>query len=119
MGSIIHAGVTIGSESVIEPGSVVIKGTKIPIGEVWGGNPAKLIRQLTDTELKSLQDQIVAQKALSMLHRAEHSKSPQTHYEFYRIRQLVPPTVVKSEPTQVANFFFFCSYSAFSFNFFQ
>lgn len=43
-GSIILSGVTIGANSVIAAGSVVVK--NIPSNEVWGGNPAKYIKTL-------------------------------------------------------------------------
>ena len=42
--SIILKGVTIGEKSVIGAGSVVTK--DVPDGEIWGGNPAKLIRKI-------------------------------------------------------------------------
>ena len=38
---IILKGVTIGADSVIAAGSVVVK--SVPAGEIWGGNPAKFI----------------------------------------------------------------------------
>lgn len=41
---IILKGVTIGENSVVGAGSVVTK--SIPSNEIWGGNPAKLIRRL-------------------------------------------------------------------------
>jgi acetyltransferase-like isoleucine patch superfamily enzyme len=42
--SIILKGVTIGAKSIVAAGSVVSK--SIPDGEIWGGNPAKYIRDL-------------------------------------------------------------------------
>ncbi|MEA2012234.1 MAG: acyltransferase [Verrucomicrobiota bacterium] len=45
---IILKGVTIGKESVVGAGSVVAK--SIPPGEIWGGNPAKFIKKLTNKE---------------------------------------------------------------------
>jgi len=42
--AIIMKGVTIGRESVIAAGAVVVK--SVPPGEIWGGNPAKFIRAL-------------------------------------------------------------------------
>lgn len=44
--SIILKGVTIGEESIIGAGSVVTK--NVPDGEIWGGNPAKLIGKVTN-----------------------------------------------------------------------
>jgi len=37
-------GVTVGARSVIGAGAIVTK--SVPPGEIWGGNPAKLIRKL-------------------------------------------------------------------------
>lgn len=42
--SIINKGVTIGDGAIIAAGSVVVK--DIPAWEVWGGNPAKFIKQI-------------------------------------------------------------------------
>lgn len=44
--SIILKGVTIGENSIIAAGSVVTK--SIPDNEIWGGNPAKLIREINN-----------------------------------------------------------------------
>jgi len=41
--TIILKGVNIGAKSIVAAGSVVVK--SIPSGEVWGGNPAKFIRE--------------------------------------------------------------------------
>lgn len=43
-GTIVLKGVTIGSRSIIGAGSVVTH--SIPEGEIWAGNPAKLIRKV-------------------------------------------------------------------------
>ena len=43
---IILKGVTIGKRAVIGAGSVVTK--SVPDGEIWAGNPAKLIRKLDE-----------------------------------------------------------------------
>ncbi|MEM8705071.1 MAG: acyltransferase [Actinomycetota bacterium] len=41
---IVHKGVTIGQDSVIAAGSIVTK--DVPPGQIWGGAPAKFIRDL-------------------------------------------------------------------------
>jgi acetyltransferase-like isoleucine patch superfamily enzyme len=41
--ALILKGVTIGDEAVVAAGSVVTK--NVPSGEIWGGNPAKPLRQ--------------------------------------------------------------------------
>lgn len=42
---IINKGITIGDRSIVAAGSVVVK--SIPADEIWGGNPAKLIKKIT------------------------------------------------------------------------
>ena len=43
---IISKGITIGARSIVAAGSVVVK--SIPSDEVWGGNPAKFIKKLSN-----------------------------------------------------------------------
>lgn len=43
---IISKGITIGARSIVAAGSVVVK--SIPPDEVWGGNPAKFIKKLSN-----------------------------------------------------------------------
>ncbi|WP_298453633.1 hypothetical protein [uncultured Prevotella sp.] len=42
---IINKGITIGDRSIVAAGSVVVK--SIPEDEIWGRNPAKLIKKIT------------------------------------------------------------------------
>ena len=42
--AIILKGVSIGERSIVASGSIVTK--SIPVDQVWGGNPAKFIRNL-------------------------------------------------------------------------
>lgn len=43
-------GCVIGDDAIIEPGSVVAPFTRIPPGEVWGGNPARFRRKRDDID---------------------------------------------------------------------
>ena len=56
MGSIILDGVEIGSETIIGAGSLVPPGKKIPSGVLAMGSPARVVRELTAEEKKSLMD---------------------------------------------------------------
>jgi acetyltransferase-like isoleucine patch superfamily enzyme len=44
--SIVLKGVTIGENSIIGSGSVVTK--SIPANQIWAGNPAKIIRNISE-----------------------------------------------------------------------
>jgi len=53
-GAIIGQGAEIGKLSMIAAGAVVLPGTKVPTGELWGGNPAIKMRDLTAADKASL-----------------------------------------------------------------
>jgi FkbH-like protein len=46
--ALVTMGCTIGADAVIEPGAVVPPFSSVPAGEVWGGNPARLLRRRDD-----------------------------------------------------------------------
>ncbi|BCL61016.1 N-acetyltransferase [Desulfomarina profundi] len=45
-GATILCGITVGSDSIVGAGSVVVR--DIPAGEIWVGNPAKFLRRITE-----------------------------------------------------------------------
>jgi len=47
---IIGEGAVVESKTILESGTVVPPYARIPSGQVWGGNPAKYVRDLTETE---------------------------------------------------------------------
>lgn len=53
-GSIISHGCRICKGSVITPGSILLPNVKVPKGEVWGGIPARKIRDVTDNDRGNL-----------------------------------------------------------------
>ena len=54
-GAIIQKGTIIESHCVIAAGSVVLSGTFIPTKQLWAGNPAKYIRDVTDEEMEHIE----------------------------------------------------------------
>ncbi|SNS33922.1 Carbonic anhydrase or acetyltransferase, isoleucine patch superfamily [Anaerovirgula multivorans] len=54
MGAIILDGAEVGNQTIIGAGSLVPPGKKIPSGVLAMGSPAKVIRELTEEEKKSL-----------------------------------------------------------------
>ena len=55
MGAIVMAGCLVEKNSIVGAGSVVVKGTHIKSGEVWGGIPAKKIK---DVDANLLEDEV-------------------------------------------------------------
>ena len=53
VGAIIMPGVQVGDNSVVLPGSVVTMKTQIPPNEVWGGIPAKKIKDVDKSNVRS------------------------------------------------------------------
>ena len=60
MGSIIMNGAVIGDDCVIGAGSLVTQGMNIPDGSLAYGSPAKVIRSLTEEEMKDNQTNAIA-----------------------------------------------------------
>lgn len=56
MGSIIMDGVVIGDHSLVGAGSLITEGKKFPPKSLILGRPAKLVRTLTDDEIKLLEE---------------------------------------------------------------
>jgi carbonic anhydrase/acetyltransferase-like protein (isoleucine patch superfamily) len=52
MGAIILDDTTIGYNSIIAAGSLVLKGKNFPPGHLIGGSPARVIRALSDEEVE-------------------------------------------------------------------
>lgn len=45
VGAVIYPGVTLGEDAIVAANAVVRAGTQIPAGEVWGGVPARCLRE--------------------------------------------------------------------------
>ena len=58
MSATIMDGAIVESHSMVAAGSVVLAGTKIKMGELWGGVPAKFLRKVRDDEIKDFPNQI-------------------------------------------------------------
>lgn len=60
--------------SIVAPGSLVGSGKVVKTGQLWGGIPAKAIRDLTDAEITKIAE--VAEKSMELagIHKAESVK---------------------------------------------
>eukprot|EP00657_Telonema_sp_P-1_P009626 TRINITY_DN3859_c0_g2_i1.p1 TRINITY_DN3859_c0_g2~~TRINITY_DN3859_c0_g2_i1.p1 ORF type:complete len:199 (+),score=41.80 TRINITY_DN3859_c0_g2_i1:3-599(+) len=69
-------GATIGDGAVIEAGSLVSPGATVPAGQLWGGVPAKFIRNVTDQEAAANTSTLeeTSALALSLIHISEPTR---------------------------------------------
>ena len=51
MGAVVLDGVVVESGAMVAAGAVVTPGKRVKAGELWGGNPAKMLRRLSDEEI--------------------------------------------------------------------
>lgn len=54
-GAIVQEGTVVEKKSMVAAGAVVAPGTLIPSGQLWAGNPAKYVRDLTDEEVHAFE----------------------------------------------------------------
>lgn len=70
-GSIIQSGAEIGSNSIIAAGAVVLPNTVVPSKQLWAGNPAKYVRDVTDEEMETMKHSAALYDSLAKEHADE------------------------------------------------
>ncbi|KAI9118529.1 hypothetical protein K1719_010861 [Acacia pycnantha] len=75
MGATLLDGVVVEKHGMVAAGTLVRQDTRIPSGEVWGGNPAKFLRKLTDEEIAFISQSATNYTNLAQVHAAENAKS--------------------------------------------
>mmetsp|Transcript_6870 Transcript_6870/g.10776 ORF Transcript_6870/g.10776 Transcript_6870/m.10776 type:complete len:237 (-) Transcript_6870:361-1071(-) len=75
MGSTVLDGAIIGKHSIVAAGAVVPAGQTVPSGQVWAGNPAKFVRNVTDHEKGFFQTSAEEYAKLASEHVSEWGKA--------------------------------------------
>ncbi|KAH7423623.1 hypothetical protein KP509_12G064300 [Ceratopteris richardii] len=75
MGATLLDGVHVEKNAMVAAGAVVKQNTKISTGEVWAGNPAKMLRKLTDEEIAFFPKSAEHYSKLAETHAEENSRS--------------------------------------------
>ncbi|KAK6938841.1 Hexapeptide repeat [Dillenia turbinata] len=84
MGAVLLDGVVVEKHAMVAAGALVRQNTKIPSGEVWGGNPARFLRKLTDKEIAFISQSATNYSNLAQVHAAENAK-PFDEIEFEKV----------------------------------
>ncbi|URD86477.1 bacterial transferase hexapeptide domain containing protein, partial [Musa troglodytarum] len=75
MGAVLLDGVVVEKHGMVAAGALVRQNTRIPCGEVWGGNPAKFLRKLTEEEVAFISQSATNYTNLAQVHAVENAKS--------------------------------------------
>lgn len=75
MGASVRSGATVESYAVIAAGAVVPEGTTIPSYQIWAGNPARYLRDITNEEKEVLEEFHDEMQSLAKVHAEENEKS--------------------------------------------
>ncbi|KFK28325.1 hypothetical protein AALP_AA8G501300 [Arabis alpina] len=68
-------GAHVEKHAMVAPGALVRQNTRIPSGEVWGGNPAGFLRKVTEEEKAFFSSSAVDNSKLAQAHAAENAKN--------------------------------------------
>lgn len=71
MGSTILDGALVEEQAIVAAGTLVPPGRRIPARQVWAGNPAKFVRDVSDDEVIEMEKQALHYHTLAMEHREE------------------------------------------------
>lgn len=75
MGATLLDGAVVEKHGMVAAGSLVRQNTRIPSGQVWAGNPAKFLRELTAEEVAFISQSAKNYVNLAQIHAAENAKS--------------------------------------------
>ncbi|KAI4327628.1 hypothetical protein L6164_020065 [Bauhinia variegata] len=84
MGATLLDGVYVEKHAMVAAGALVRQNARIPYGEVWGGNPARFLRKLTEDEMAYFSQSALNYSNLAQVHAAENAK-PFDQIEFEKV----------------------------------
>lgn len=85
--SILMEGSLVETNSILEAGSVLPPGRRIPTGELWAGNPARYVRQLTYDEIKEIPLLAMAINDLMQSHISEFLPYSTVYLEVQKLKK--------------------------------
>lgn len=86
MGATLLDGVYVEKHAMVAAGALVRQNTRIPCGEIWGGNPARFLRKLTEDEMSFISQSAANYSNLAQVHAAENAKDLEKN-EFEKVLQ--------------------------------
>ncbi|XP_078428546.1 gamma carbonic anhydrase 1, mitochondrial-like [Wolffia australiana] len=74
MGATLLDGVVVETKGMVAAGALVRQNTRVPSGEVWGGNPARFLRNLSEEEMAFIAESATNYESLARAHAEENAK---------------------------------------------
>lgn len=68
---VLMEGSLVETNAILESGTVLAPGRRIPAGELWGGNPARFVRQLTYEEVHGIKKLAEKMRNIAKVHASE------------------------------------------------
>lgn len=68
LGATLHKGVVVEPYAIVASGAVVPEGTVVPSGQVWAGNPAQYLRDVTQEEKHQISEYLIEMQQLSQIY---------------------------------------------------
>lgn len=75
MGATVHRGSVVEPYAVVAAGAVIPENTTVPAGQVWAGNPAQYLRDVTQEEKHQISENMIEMQQLSQIYCEETEKS--------------------------------------------
>eukprot|EP00873_Tetraselmis_striata_P001751 jgi/Tetstr1/422015/TSEL_012879.t1 len=69
--AVVMEGATVGANAILGAGSVLPPGRAVPDGQMWAGNPAKYVRDVSAEELEEIAAAVEAKKGMAAEHAYE------------------------------------------------
>ncbi len=89
-GSIVYDGSRISKHGILEAGSILTAGKTIPSRQVWGGNPARFLRDATEEEISNIRKTAEYYASLAIKHEEEHRKTAAQREQERIVDHLLP-----------------------------
>ncbi len=91
----------VGKQAQVGAGALVLEHQTVPDGQLWAGQPAKFVRDLTAEERSALATQAANNVELAAKHQDEHARSEaerQTRRDFVEFDRNSPATTLHEHP---------------------
>ena len=89
---VLMEGSLVETNAILESGTVLPPGRRIPAGELWAGNPARFVRQLTYDEVHNIKLLAEKMRHVAKMHSCEFLPYSTAYLEAEKLKQSLFPS---------------------------